>query len=74
MGELRELGTQGDTRITWDPENEVEVKEVRKTFKRLKDKGYLAYSVKEDGERKEVVHEFDPSAEKIILAPPMQGG
>lgn len=74
MGELRELGIQGDTKIIWDAEQEDEVKVARKAFDKLQGKGYFAYEVKRNGEKGEVIREFNPDAEKIIMALPMQGG
>ncbi len=74
MGELRELGPQGDTKIIWDADKEAEVKVAKNAFGKLKKKGYFAYAVKRKGGKGEIVREFDPDAEKIIMALPMQGG
>lgn len=74
MPEMRILDATGDTKIIWDKNNRDEVDNARDTYKKMKDKGYMAYSVKEDGEKKKVVHEFDPEAEKLILTPPLRGG
>lgn len=65
----------GDTRITWDPDNPAEVENARQTFDRLVgEKKFMAYNVERGGERGEVIRTFDPTAEKLILAPPMVGG
>jgi hypothetical protein len=75
--ELREmcvLDRTGDTKIIWDPENADEVETARQTFDKLRKKGYAAYSVKKNGDKGEVIREFDPNAEKLILAPQMVGG
>lgn len=64
----------GDTKLIWDGGNQDEVDAARETFKRLKGKGYAAYAVKKDGEKGKVVTEFDPEAEKIIMAPAVVGG
>lgn len=74
MSEMRVMGLEGDTKIIWDAEKRAEVEAAEEAFKKLKKKGYLAYSVKRDGEKGQVITEFDPSAEKIILAPPIAGG
>lgn len=74
MGELRTLGQQGDTKLIWDVDNEVEVENAERTFDDLVKKGYSAFAVKKDGEKGKVVTEFDPYAEKIILAPAIRGG
>ena len=68
------LDSTGDTRIIWDPDNEDEVANARETFNRLVKKGFQAYSVKRDGKKNAVVRDFDPEAEKLILAPALVGG
>lgn len=74
MGELRVMGKEGDVRVMWDPANKDEVDTAKKTFDELKKKGHLAYAVKKQGGKGEVIREFDPEAGKIIMAPPMRGG
>jgi hypothetical protein len=74
MGELRELGPQGDSRLMWDADKEAEVEAAKDTFDKLREKGYFAYKVKKKGGRGKVITKFDPQAEKIILALPMRGG
>lgn len=64
----------GDTKLVWDYKNDDEVANAKRTFDDLKAKGFLAYSVGKDGEPGEVLHSFDPKAEKIIMSPPMAGG
>ena len=74
MGTLRVMDQRGDTKIIWDPTKQDEVDVAKETFTKLKKKGYVAYGVKKGGEKGEIVQEFDPQAEKIILAPRMVGG
>lgn len=74
MGELRVMGGEGDTRLTWDPNQPAEVEHVRRMFEDMRAKGYNAYSVREQGEQGEVVTTFDPAAARLILAMPMRGG
>ena len=74
IGTMHELNKSGDTKIVWDSENRKEIAAARKTYNDLKKQGFTAYSVKDSGKRKEIVHTFDPYAEKIILVPPMAGG
>jgi hypothetical protein len=64
----------GDTRTIFDPDNPDEVEAARETFKKLTKKGYLAYRVKGSGDKGEAMTEFDPTAGKIILTPPLRGG
>lgn len=73
-GSLTVLDGSGDSRFMWSKDNPDEVKAAKSTFKKLKDKGYLAYKVKGDGTKGEVLREFDPEAEKIIMAPQLVGG
>ena len=68
------MDATGDTKTIWDPNNPDEVASARNTFDTLRAKGYLAYSVKADGEKGDVVVVFDPKAGKIILTPPLKGG
>lgn len=72
--ELIVLDRTGDTKIIWDSTKQVEVDNAKKQFDELKKKGYMAYSVKKNGDKGELLHEFDSEAEKIILAPRMVGG
>jgi hypothetical protein len=88
VGELSETGVAegkrllrimdpdlGDLKIVWDPKIPSEVEHARSTFtKALKDKGMAAYRVKKGGEKAEVMREFDPDAEAMIVAPMIAGG
>lgn len=71
---MRVIDDTGDTKIMWDRSREPEVDNARDTFNKMKKKGYKAYSVKKDGTPGEIIEEFDPEAEKIIMAPQMRGG
>ena len=74
MSEMRVIDVTGDSKIIWSRDNQDEVDAARETFNRLKKKGHTAYSVDKSGEKGKVITEFDPDAEKIILAPRMVGG
>ncbi len=75
MSELSVLDSSGDTKLIWDRGNEVEVEAARELFAKLKHRQYLAYRVTGlSGDKGEVLHKFDPDAERIIMAPPMVGG
>lgn len=63
------LDMTGDTKVIWDPKSPVEVEAARQQFNTLKAAGYLAFSVKKDGEKGVRIKEFDPEAEKIIMSP-----
>lgn len=75
MGEIAKMDDTGDTKIIWSKDNADEIAAARKLFDDLKAKKFIAYSVKgKDGAKNEIIKEFDPDSEKIIMAPPMVGG
>lgn len=74
LGTMRVIDRTGDTKIIWDSAKDAEVENARRTFNDLRKKKYNAYMVKKDGEKGAVITEFDPEAEKIIMAPQMVGG
>lgn len=73
-GEMAILDATGDTKVIWDPHNPDEVAAAKAQFDTLKKKGFIAYTVNKKGDKGEVIREFDPNAEKIILSPPLAGG
>jgi hypothetical protein len=75
MGILAIMGENGDTKHIWDKTKPEEVEAARVLFNTLvKDKKYLAFSVKPDGEKSTQIKEFDPNLESYIFSPPLQGG
>lgn len=68
------LDESGDSKIIWDADNQDEVDAAKSTFDSLRKKGYVAYSVNRKGDAGEVMTKFDPSVEKVILAPQLKGG
>jgi hypothetical protein len=75
QGMMVNLDESGDTKIIWDRTKKVEVDMAREVFKKARKEGYMSYKVTgKDGAKGEIMHEFDPEAERIILAPPLQGG
>lgn len=65
----------GDTKVMWNPRDPDEVQTARKAYERLVRKGFRAFRVGSDGKAiTPAMTEFDPNAEKIILAPQMAGG
>lgn len=69
----------GDERLEWDTANPESVKLAKETFKRYKEKGYVAYRIESSkadpqGRKGSVLHDFDPDAQRTIFRPPMQGG
>lgn len=64
----------GDNRILWSTDKPDSVSIAQAAFDAAKEKGYLAYTVDEKGEKGEVIHTFDPQAGAIIMAPQLVGG
>jgi hypothetical protein len=64
----------GDSKFMWSADSEDEVNAAKAMFSDLHAKGYLAYAVDSKGDKAEVIHKFDASAEKIIMSPPLAGG
>jgi hypothetical protein len=59
----------------WDRTQPDEVAAAKRAFDDLKKKRYLAYKAEgKKGERGELLREFDPDAERIILVRQVQGG
>jgi beta-lactam-binding protein with PASTA domain len=74
MGTLQAMDLTGDTKLIWDATKQDEVDAAKELFKKLKKKKYLAYSVDEKGKKDEIINDFDPELEKIIMIPPIVGG
>jgi hypothetical protein len=72
--ELSIMDGNGDTKIIWDPDKQDEVDNARRTFSGLVKKGYRAWSVDKEGEKRDRITMFDPKAAKLILAGPYVGG
>lgn len=68
------MNSTGDLKTIWDRTKPAEVDEARVQFDSMRRRGYMAYKVTDKGARGEVIDKFDPTAQSIILAPPMQGG
>ncbi len=65
----------GDLELKWDEDKPDEVAAARATFEKAKKRGLAMYKMSRFGSKKgEQLHEFDPSAEKIIGMAPMVGG
>jgi len=61
------------TVLDWDKSHCEEVEEARKKFEEHTRKGWIAFVVGPDG-KKIQIFAFDPEAEKIVLAPIVEGG
>lgn len=71
---MRILCDKGDERLVWDKNKGKEAKEAKNKFVELLGKGYKAYSVNAQGEKKRPIEEFDVDAEEIIMIPPTAKG
>ena len=74
MPEANTLDRIGDIKLIWDKNKPDEVAAAKTMFDDLKKKRYLAFSVKKDGEKNELLKEWDPDVERLIMAPPLAGG
>lgn len=74
MGRMSIMDIKGDIRVEWDPDVEEEVKAAEKQFNELTKKKWLAFRMYDEGKRGEKLEEFDKTAERILLVPPMVGG
>jgi len=74
MGRMNIMGDKGDIRVEWDPDVEEEVKAAEKQFNELTKKKWMAFRMYDDGKKGERLEEFDKTAERILLVPPMVGG
>jgi len=64
----------GDTRIEWDPGVPAEVAAAKAAWDAARDKRYLAYRTRADGSKGEILRNWDPTAERIVMSPQLQGG
>lgn len=73
MGMLYVLDHTGDTRIGWDVNNAASVAEARRMFNELRGHNYVVYKKTGDGTGAQI-RDFDPTAEEIVMSPPLVGG
>lgn len=71
---LHVMDRTGDMKVIWSADNPDEVDVAKATFDKMRKKGHLAYTVKNNGEKGEVITEFDKTAERIIMSPQLVGG
>lgn len=74
MNVLRILDHTGDTSIPWDPNDAEGTAQVKAEFDKLLGAGHVAFAGNADGTNMEVVREFPPQAETIIISRPLVGG
>jgi hypothetical protein len=75
MSMLHIMDRTGDTKLSWSQNNAAEVAVAKAAFDEAVGKRrMMAFSVDEGGKQGERIREFDPTAERIILAPALAGG
>ncbi len=81
MGVLRIMSRRGDDRVEWDlgrvevgdSEAEAAIREAERIFARERARGATAFKV-EGGKPRQVLQEFDHTAEQIVIVPRVVGG
>ena len=75
MGELSILSHLGDEKVTWDKDDPESVAEARKKFLEfLGERKGMAVRMNPDGQKGDMITDFDPDAERILLMPMIVGG
>ena len=75
MGEMSILGSEGDTKVIWDPKNSDESEAAKAQFDILAKKGFKAYKVDKNHEKTgKPLSKFDKKAGKLIMVPVITGG
>ena len=64
----------GDTRHTFDPSDYDSLQQAERRFRKLTGEGFRAVSLGRDGEPGSLVREFNPTAERTLFIPQLQGG
>ena len=75
MGEIIILSQSGDEKVAWDKEDPESVKVARKKFLEfLAERKGMAIRLGPDGQKGEMITDFDPDAERLLLMPMIVGG
>jgi hypothetical protein len=74
MGMLRILGPNGDTRVSWSPNDADSVESVRRRFDEIIAEGYLVFELNEQTKEGEQVKTFDPTVRELRAFRPLAGG
>jgi len=72
MSKLRVMSGRGDDETNWLAEDQASTDLAAAEFAKLMEQGYAAFSKTPDGH--ELIKEFDPAAEEIILIGARAGG
>ena len=72
---MRIADRSGDTTVTWDTDNEVQVKAAQDQFEALVNQGFQAFAFKDGGNAGEVATKtFDPEVKRYVVMPQAVGG
>lgn len=74
MSVMEIMDQTGDTKLTWEADDEKSVAAAQEAFDAARSRGMVATTISERGEPGEVVTRFPVDAERVILRPAMQGG
>jgi hypothetical protein len=75
MGEMRIMGKEGDVKVIWDKNKDVEVMVAKEQFEKLMEEGYTAFEVGRTGRKtSKKVEEFDADLGSLIMVPKIAGG
>lgn len=75
IGCISTLNTSGDTPTMWDTRNPAEVEAARRVFAQATASGKLAFkTTSKDPNTGDQIREFEPTAERIVVMNPLQGG
>ncbi len=74
MGEISILSPTGSQKLTWNPENPDEIKNVKHQFQLYLEQGYSAFHLSDTGGEGKKIMSFDALAGKIIMMPKLGGG
>jgi hypothetical protein len=69
---IRILDRNGDTQLTYDPEEEAATRDLEARFAELMERGFVAFDVSTEPGR--IIRQFDPKATEVIVTPRFAGG
>lgn len=74
MGQMIKIGSEGDLKISWNRNNEDEVRAAKEVFDEKIKAGWSAFKDKGAGTKGDKIRIFDETAERIVLVPNIAGG
>lgn len=74
VGEMSIMDTSGHKQLKWKMDSLDEIAVAKQTFDALVKDGYSAFGSKTKTETKQIVKEFDPTMEDVVMVPRTVGG